>query len=207
MLRASATNTFSAASTEYFVDPGSTLDLNGFNQTITSLDNAGIVRTSGAPGTTLTLTGNYIGDNGTLHLNTALGGDASITDRMVVQGSTVGPSNLKISNVGGSGAPTTEGIKVIDVAGASNGAFTLQGDYVFQGQQAVVGGAYAYRLYQGGVNTPARPPGASEQGPEVQAWWGPHGKAGRPISSRAARRPASRTTPTMCGCRPASMLS
>jgi fibronectin-binding autotransporter adhesin len=56
--------------------------------------------------------------------------------------------------VGGSGAPTTQGIKLIDVQGASNGTFALAGNYVFQGQQAVVAGAYAYRLYQGGISTP-----------------------------------------------------
>lgn len=37
--------------------------------------------------------------------------------------------------------------------GTSEGVFTLQGDYKFEGQQAVVGGAYAYRLYQNGVST------------------------------------------------------
>ena len=47
-----------------------------------------------------------------------------------------------------------EGIKIVDVAGASGGNFTLLGDYVFHGDQAVVGGAYAYRLYKNGVTTP-----------------------------------------------------
>ncbi|MGO8658206.1 autotransporter outer membrane beta-barrel domain-containing protein, partial [Rhizobium ruizarguesonis] len=37
----------------------------------------------------------------------------------------------------------------------SAGSFSLLGDYVFEGDQAVVAGAYAYRLYQGGVSNPA----------------------------------------------------
>jgi outer membrane autotransporter protein len=61
---------------------------------------------------------------------------------------------VRVINVGGGGAQTVEGIKIIDVGGASNGAFSLLGDYVIQGQQAVVGGAYAYTLQKNGVSTP-----------------------------------------------------
>jgi fibronectin-binding autotransporter adhesin len=57
---------------------------------------------------------------------------------------------VRVTNVGGAGAPTAEGIKLIDVQGASDGTFALQGDYVFQGEQAVVAGAYGYRLYKDG---------------------------------------------------------
>ncbi|AZV23742.1 autotransporter outer membrane beta-barrel domain-containing protein [Mesorhizobium sp. M7A.F.Ce.TU.012.03.2.1] len=57
-------------------------------------------------------------------------------------------------NLGGGGAQTVEGIKVVDVGGISNGSFSLKGNYSFEGDQAVVGGAYAYRLYQGGTSTP-----------------------------------------------------
>lgn len=153
-LRAGATNTFSAASA-HTVLAGGTLDLAGFSQTIASLDNAGTVNLGGAPGATLTLAGNYVGSGGMLMLNTALGGDSAATDRLVVQGSTTGSTTVRVINVGGAGAPTTEGIKIVDVGGASNGTFTLQGDYVIQGQQAVVGGAYAYTLQKNGVSTPA----------------------------------------------------
>jgi fibronectin-binding autotransporter adhesin len=108
----------------------------------------------GAPGT-LTVAGNYTGNGGALEIETVLGGDASVTDRLVVTGNTSGTTDLKVTNLGSGGAQTVEGIKVVDVGGASNGTFSLLGDYVFQGQQAVVGGAYAYRLYKNGVNTPA----------------------------------------------------
>jgi outer membrane autotransporter protein len=153
MLRAGAAGAFSAASA-YATLAGGTLDLAGFNQTLASLDNAGAVNLGGAPGAVLTIAGNYVGSGGTLHLNTVLGGDGSVTDRVVVQGSTAGLSTLSITNVGGTGAQTVEGIKVVDVVGASNGSFALQGDYVIQGQQAVVGGAYAYTLQKNGIATP-----------------------------------------------------
>ncbi|WP_346657040.1 MULTISPECIES: autotransporter outer membrane beta-barrel domain-containing protein [unclassified Bradyrhizobium] len=178
-LRAGAAGAFSAASA-YVANAGGTFDLNGFNQTMSSLSNAGIVRTGGAPGTTLTVAGNYVGSGGTLLLNSTLGGDHSITDRMVVQGATSGASTLRITNIGGGGAQTSEGIKVIDVAGASNGTFALQGDYVIGGQQAVVGGAYAYTLQKNGISTPTdgdwylrssliNPPPSVPAGPLYQA--------------------------------------
>ncbi|MGY4500568.1 fibronectin-binding autotransporter adhesin [Bradyrhizobium sp. GM24.11] len=153
-LQAGAANVFSAASA-FSVLSGGTLDLNGHDQTIASLGNAGVVTLntlSGAPGTTLTVTGNYVGSGGLLALNTALGDDASATDKLVVQGSTSGTTSLKVTNVGGAGAQTNQGIKVVDVAGASIGTFSLLGDYVIAGQQAVVGGAYAYTLQQNSVN-------------------------------------------------------
>ncbi|MBR0872914.1 autotransporter outer membrane beta-barrel domain-containing protein [Bradyrhizobium tropiciagri] len=152
-LRAGAAGAFSAASA-YVASGGGTLDLDGFNQTMASLDNAGTLRFGSAPGTTLTVNGNYAGNGGTLLFNTVLGGDTSPTDRLVVQGNTSGTSNVRVNNVGGGGVQTVEGIKLIDVAGASNGTFSLLGNYVLQGQQAVVAGAYAYTLQKGGASTP-----------------------------------------------------
>lgn len=151
-LRAGSVNTFSAASA-FSVLLG-TLDLAGFNQTLASLDNAGTVNLGGAPGTVLTVAGNYVGNGGTFNLNATLGGDASPTNRLVVGGDTSGASSLRVTNVGGAGAQTVEGIKVVDVAGASNGSFALIGDYVFHGEQAVIGGAYAYVLQKNGVGDP-----------------------------------------------------
>ncbi len=110
-----------------------------------------------APGNsigTLTINGNYAGNGGRLEIETVLGGDASPSDRLVITGSTAGMTLVTVLNQGGAGAQTIEGIKVVDVGGASNGVFTLQGDYVFQGQQAVIAGAYAYTLQKNGVSTP-----------------------------------------------------
>lgn len=110
-----------------------------------------------APGNsigTLTINGDYVGNGGRLEIEAVLGGDASPSDRLVITGSTSGTTTVRVINQGGTGAGTVEGIKIIDVGGASNGTFTLQGDYVFQGQQAVVAGAYAYTLHKNGVSTP-----------------------------------------------------
>lgn len=110
-----------------------------------------------APGNsigTLTIDGDYVGAGGTLEIETVLGGDASDTDRLVIGGSTSGSTKVQVINLGGGGAPTREGIRIVEVAGASDGDFTLLGSYDFNGEQAVVAGAYAYRLYKGGVSTP-----------------------------------------------------
>lgn len=110
-----------------------------------------------APGNsigTLTMAGNYAGNGGTLEIETVLGEDNSATDLLVVTGDTSGSTNLRVINLGGAGGRTKEGIKIVDVGGLSGGTFTLRGSYAFEGEQAVVAGAYAYRLRQGGVSTP-----------------------------------------------------
>lgn len=104
---------------------------------------------------TLTIAGNYVGSGGTLEIGSVLGGDGSSASRLAVTGDTSGSTNVKVVNLGGGGAQTTEGIKIIQVGGASNGAFSLLGDYVFHGQQAVIGGAYAYTLQKNGIADPA----------------------------------------------------
>lgn len=152
-LQAGAANAFSAASAAV-ATAGGTFDLNGFNQTMGALGNAGTVRFGAAPGTTLTVAGNYAGNGGTLLFNTVLGGDGSATDRLVA-GSTSGTSTVRINNAGGGGAQTADGIKLIDVTGASNGSFALAGNYALNGQQAIVAGAYAYTLQKNGIATPA----------------------------------------------------
>lgn len=139
-LRTDANDTLSAQSAHRVEAPG-TLDLQGFDQRIARLDNAGMVRLGGAPGTTLTVTGDYVGQGGVLALNVALGADGASTDRLVVEGNTSGTTALHIANVGGAGAATADGIRVVRVDGASDGTF----------EQAtrVVGGAYDYFLHHG----------------------------------------------------------
>jgi outer membrane autotransporter protein len=153
-LKAGAAGAFNSASA-YTVDTDGTLDLGGFDQTLKSLANSGDVRLGGAAaGTTLTIAGDYVGNGGTVYLNTVLAGDASKSDLLKIEGNTSGTGFLAVTNIGGAGAQTVEGIKIVDVAGASEGDFTLKGDYVHDGEQAVVAGAYAYKLYQGGVSAP-----------------------------------------------------
>lgn len=105
-------------------------------------------------GDTLEIKGNYAGSAGMLSFDTVLEDDSSATDLLKISGDTSGDTQVKVNNLGGAGAQTIEGIKVIDVMGASAGRFTLVGDYVHNGEQAMVAGAYAYKLQQGGVSTP-----------------------------------------------------
>ncbi|MDC9620699.1 autotransporter outer membrane beta-barrel domain-containing protein [Xenorhabdus sp. XENO-7] len=125
------------------------------NTTISALNNSGRVVVGGdnnAVGRMLTITRDYSGNNGTVVLSTVLGGDNSKTDRLVLKGSTSGTTHLVINNVGGTGAPTDKGIKVVDMQGASGGNFRLVGDYSYKGDPTIVAGAYAYRLYKNGTD-------------------------------------------------------
>lgn len=78
----------------------------------------------GETGNTLTINGNYTGDNGNLYFNTQLGDDSSPTDKLVISGDTSGNTTVYVANVNGKGAQTKNGIEVIDVGGQSEGAFT-----------------------------------------------------------------------------------
>jgi len=126
--------------------------LEGIGQ-VGGIANSGVVAAGRSIGI-LTVAGDYFGNGGTLEIEAVLGGDSSSADRLVVNGATSGSTQVTIINREGIGGQTVEGIKIIDVTGASNGTFALNGDYLFQGEQAVVAGAFSYRLYQGGVSTP-----------------------------------------------------
>ncbi|HVW54079.1 MAG TPA: autotransporter outer membrane beta-barrel domain-containing protein [Rhizobiaceae bacterium] len=123
------------------------------NGRVGGIINAGVVAPGRSIGT-LTVAGDYAGNGGSLEIETTLGGDNSPTDLLAVNGSTSGSTTVDVINRNGDGAQTRNGIKIIDVGGDSDGAFTLDGDYLFEGEQAVVAGAYGYRLYKGGVSTP-----------------------------------------------------
>ncbi|MDN0109761.1 autotransporter outer membrane beta-barrel domain-containing protein [Yersinia mollaretii] len=114
----------------------------------TDLTNSGTVfignKTSDGSGTTgnqLVVNGNYVGDNGLLHFNTALGDDNSATDSMIVNGNTSGTTNVSVDNAGGLGAKTLNGIELIQVNGQSDGDFVQSG--------RIVAGAYDYSLKRG----------------------------------------------------------
>jgi len=149
-LRAGVADTFSSNSAVTVADVG-TLDLNGFSQTVASLTNAGLVNmgTGTAAGTVLTTT-NYVGQGGMIAMNTFLGDDTSPSDRLVINGGTAsGNSLLHFTNAGGPGAQTTaNGILVVD---AINNGTTEEGAFAMANPQ-LRGGAYDYRLFQGGLN-------------------------------------------------------
>ncbi|WP_161599711.1 autotransporter-associated beta strand repeat-containing protein [Pseudomonas arsenicoxydans] len=150
-LQAGASNAFSAASM-HTVQAGATLDTAGFNQTVAALQNNGTVSlVSAIPGSTLTVNGPYVGNNATLRLGTDLGGDASLSDRLVLNGPTAnasGSTTLQIANLGGLGALTSgNGIEVVSALnGATTTAQTTKNAFSLANGH-VDAGAYEYRLY------------------------------------------------------------
>ncbi|HEL5402515.1 TPA: autotransporter outer membrane beta-barrel domain-containing protein [Stenotrophomonas maltophilia] len=90
---------------------------------------------------TLDVAGDFSGNGGTILFNTVLADDAAASDRLVIGGDTSGTANVRVNNVGGAGAQTVNGIELINVGGASNGVFTLQG--------RAIGGQYEYFLHKG----------------------------------------------------------
>ncbi|WP_175686926.1 autotransporter outer membrane beta-barrel domain-containing protein [Burkholderia anthina] len=135
------------------VDPTSTWHMTG-SSVLSSLNNAGLVAfaaPSGAPtvaGSYRTLTtDSYVGNGGTIALNTYLGADNSPTDQLVVNGGAAsGTTGLKIANTAGTGAQTQgDGIQVVATA---NGGTTATSAFHLAGP--VQAGAYEYRLYRGG---------------------------------------------------------
>ncbi|HZZ12702.1 MAG TPA: autotransporter domain-containing protein [Paraburkholderia sp.] len=148
-----------------------TLSING------SLLNAGVVQigkanatTAASVGNRLNVTGNYVGQNGAIGLNTVVAGDGAASDQLVVNGgSATGSTRLQITNAGGQGAQTvTDGILLVQ---ATNGATTAPS--AFSLAAPIKAGAYAYYLAQGGVSSgttdnwylrntvPALPPGVT----------------------------------------------
>lgn len=150
-LKAGAADTFSAASA-HSVAAGATLDTAGFDQRVASLNNAGTVNLlSSQAGSTLTVTGAYVGQGGVLKLGTVLGGSNSVSDRLVLSGpgaSASGNTTLRITNLGGLGALTTgNGIEVVSARnGATTTAQTTRDAFALANGH-VDAGAYEYRLY------------------------------------------------------------
>ncbi|OWF72566.1 type V secretion protein A [Yersinia frederiksenii] len=139
-IKAGADNVFSTLS-DYTTHTGGTLDLDGYNQTLQSLNNGGAVSFGGIGGNTLTITGDYIGNNGLLNMNSVLEDDDSVTDKLIISGNTSGNTYVQVNNLGGSGAQTLNGIELITVSGNSVGEFTQSG--------RIVAGAYDYYLARG----------------------------------------------------------
>lgn len=131
------------------VEPGATLRVSGGAATVRGdLRNRGAVdMRDGLAGDRLRVSGNYAG-GGLLATDAVLFDDASASDVLVVDGDTSGATRLIVNKVGGAGAPTVNGIPVVQVGGASTGTFNLANRDVTtpQGDAALVAGAFAYRL-------------------------------------------------------------
>jgi autotransporter-associated beta strand protein len=151
-LAAGAANAFSAASSAV-VASGATLDLAGHSQQMVGLANAGTVSLLGSvPGTTLTLTGPYVGNNGVLRLGAKLD-NPGIADRLVLDGaaaSASGHTTVEVTNLGGLGARTSgAGIEVVSARnGATTTAQTSKDAFALAGGH-VDAGAFEYRLHAG----------------------------------------------------------
>lgn len=137
---------------------------------------------------TSTISGDYIGaGQSQLWLNTRLYDDFSPTDVLIINGSSEGTTSIRVNvDPGSPGALTYNGIKVVQVDqdAQSNAVFTLQGDYEFQGDPAVVGGAFAYRLYKNGITDPTDGDWylrSTIENPQVPPGGGPQIQPSRPL--------------------------
>lgn len=154
-LEQGAVNVFNTASSEYIIEANGELHLGGFNTSVANLRNAGNIDFGGTGGTVLNIKGHYISNDGIISINTVLGGDSSKTDLVHINGNATGLTKIYVYNIGGTGALTNNGIKVIDIDGQSKGIFLLANNYQTKdGKHAVVGGAYAYTLQQGTARSP-----------------------------------------------------
>ena len=129
----------------FIVNGGGTLSLGTTNQTVKSLQNDGTL-TFNDNALTMNVTNDYTTNGGLINMYTTLGDDSSTTDKLVVGGNTSGTGTISVTNDGGTGAQTVEGIKLVDVSGTSGATFTLA--------SPVQAGAYEYQLFQGGTSTP-----------------------------------------------------
>ncbi|MGL6000068.1 MAG: autotransporter outer membrane beta-barrel domain-containing protein [Pseudomonas proteolytica] len=116
-----------------------------------TLNNAGTIDMTTASNSatdSLTVHGNYVGNNGQLWLQTVLGDDNSATDKLVVSdGSISGNTQLAVTNLGGLGGLTqNNGIEVVQ---ALNGAVSTTDAFALKGSLSA--GAYEYYLFKGGV--------------------------------------------------------
>ncbi|WP_439892298.1 autotransporter outer membrane beta-barrel domain-containing protein [Ralstonia sp. 25C] len=128
------------------------------NSNVTDLKNAGVINLGAgtSPGTVLT-TANYIGENGVLTMNVALGGDDSPTDKLVIDGGKAsGTTSLRVNNTSTSpGVQTNKGIQVVETlndATTDLGAFSLDpaSSGYRQGFGTLSSGGYDYMLNRGG---------------------------------------------------------
>ncbi|SET28975.1 outer membrane autotransporter barrel domain-containing protein [Pseudomonas sp. NFR09] len=118
---------------------------------LVTVKNSGVIdMTTGSSSTSdsLTIRGNYTGNGGRLALQSALGGDGSPSDRLVIDTGVIGGSTaISVTNLGGAGAATLQdGIQVVQALNGASGsanAFTLA--------SPVSAGAFDYRLFKGGV--------------------------------------------------------
>ena len=99
-----------------------------------SLINSFVNAVDNNAGDVLTIAGDYSGTNGAINLDVVLGDSTSDKDLIVINGDAQGIVTLNIHNVGGLGAATGnnpgDGIKLVQIDGASNLLVLLQGGVI-----------------------------------------------------------------------------
>ncbi len=109
-----------------------------------NVTNSGTLQISGlndSVGNDFTINGDYTGMSGSLiAMNSVLGDDNALTDHLTITGNSAGVSDIRISNIGGAGAKTVNGMQIVSVGGDSRAAFSLS--------RPVVVGAWEYSLNQ-----------------------------------------------------------
>ncbi|CQJ04952.1 autotransporter outer membrane beta-barrel domain-containing protein [Yersinia frederiksenii] len=110
---------------------------------IAQVNNSGLINFfSPAVGDVLTVHGNYTSNNGNITFNSLLGDDNSSSDKLIIDGDVSGNTGVNVTNAGGTGAATINGIRLIQVNGDSS-----NGDFVQNSR--IVAGAYDYNLTRG----------------------------------------------------------
>lgn len=155
-LQAGALNVLSPGSIITVAD-SATLALNSLSQVIGGLNNGGLVSFSygSGPSASLTVKGNYAGNNGVIAMNTLLGKDNSPSDQLIIDGGQAsGKTALLIKSGGSEGGATDKGI---DIVTAINGATTAAGSFYldpgsdgYSDNGTISAGAYDYFLKRGG---------------------------------------------------------
>lgn len=126
------------------IEGNATLNDAGIDIINGNVTNSGTLLLSAADhsvGNDFTINGDYTGAEGSqIVLNSELGTDTAPTDHLTITGSSFGQSGVTVSNMGGLGAQTVNGMEIVSVAGSSEAQLTLA--------KPVVAGAYEYSLYQ-----------------------------------------------------------
>ncbi|WP_308167188.1 hypothetical protein [Candidatus Symbiopectobacterium endolongispinus] len=139
------------------VEQSATLALDGLSQIIAGLNNAGTVNmTDGSgPSAALTVKGDYVGNGGIIVVNTLLSGDASPTDRLIIDGSNAsGHTSLLVKTGNSLGGLTNKGVALVQTEnGGTTSADAFQLDPNSDGYNStgiLNVGAYNYSLKRGG---------------------------------------------------------
>lgn len=115
--------------------------LNTINGNVTNSGTLQIGGLNDSVGNDFIINGDYTGTSGSLiSMNSVVADDNSATDHLTITGSSAGGSGINITNIGGAGAQTVNGMQVVSVGGTSAAAFSLS--------SPVVVGAWEYSLNQ-----------------------------------------------------------